>query len=202
MPLSRGGSTADAWCFHSDALVPVARGRSFRDVARKAGPFAALAPGGGSSDWKDEAASSNDAHDQPTLTGTATNFVARSAQSAGLLRRPVPAMCSRCGASGPDEEGRMSSEDRWQGIDGRPRSASTAGLDCGGSAGSRRKMPRGSCAQISEPSPATGPTIIGRPRRQRRRWALRSDSDSAAPARRRHSLRGQTRPLRVTFGGH
>jgi hypothetical protein len=59
-----------------------------------------------------------------------TNFVARRTPPAGLLRRPAPAMSSRCGASSPDDDGRMSPEDYRQGTDGRLPCASTAGRDC------------------------------------------------------------------------
>ena len=109
----------------------------------------------------------SDAHDEPTLAAPPANFFARSAPSAGLLRRPAPGDESKCGASwmrtDPRAQRRTIGSARTDVRPPRRRRAMIAR----GSAGSPRKMPRGSYAHIPEPTPTTGPTIIGRVRRRR-----------------------------------
>ena len=94
----------------------------------------------------------------------------------------------------------MSREDYRQSTDGRPRGASTVGHDC-------ERIRR-----FTEEDAAR--TLRSHSQTYARDWAKHHRSTSAAapmlsdaygaaaPVLRRHRLRGQTRPLRVTFGGH
>jgi len=169
--LPRGGSTPEACSCLAYALVLGAGGRSFKDVEREC-----------RSVCRSRRRSVRDCPRSASLPGAAGELRCAQHSVSGLTARPAQAMSSRCGASSPDEDGRMSPEVYRQGTDGRPPRASTAGHDCERIRRFTEEHAVRILRSIREPTPATGPTIIPRPRRGRRCSGTRPHTHSAAPS--------------------